>query len=481
MEEEFESRIAWSEVFKIIKKRLIIIVAVALVLAIVVGLLTAFVFNAGKDTYTLSFDLKSPTSGYPDGTTFTISSLVYAENLQEVKDAGGEQFASLDIAKLSSGGITIADNSIPTEADQVVNYTSRYTITTQSEYFESFDQANAFMRAVAEKYVSEVNERLATRNYTTWENEFARATTYDAQLNVLTSQYNSVLSNYDSLTSTRAYADFIPATLNDVANTLTLSKLRSEAAGDLLINLDALKAEQTANGYVLESENARYYLESQVATLELERSQNADEITALTAERDKLVGQLVNAGANSNIAATFESFNNRIVTLTQRNIEIAYELNKLYASMGYTSSGEGANTTWTEPEDSTKYKTASPTFIAKIEAIYKQIQVNTSTMEEAVKALYAEFTKVEFAQAQAQVTGGGTSVILVTIAVFVIAAVVVACVFCFVEYPKAKREKEEREAALAAAQAEVKAGPITITEVKDEAAATTTDEDNKEE
>lgn len=484
MEEEFESRIAWSEVFKIIKKRLIIIVAVALVLAIVVGLLTAFVFNAGKDTYTLSFDLKSPMSGYPDGTTFTISSLVYAENLQEIKDAGGEQFASLDIAKLSSGGITIADNSIPTEADQVVNYTSRYTITTQSEYFESFDQANAFMRAVAEKYVSEVNERLATRNYTTWENEFANATTYDAQLNALSNQYNSILSTYDGFTSTRAYADFVPATLNESANTLTISQLRTQAEGQIGDDLSALKTGQATNGYVLISDNSYYYLTSQVEALELERSENTDKIHALTAERDELVRKLVEAvGANSsivNIAATFESFNSSIASLTQRNVEITYDLNRLYKSLGYTPSGEGDATTLPPPSEIT-YNQAPESFTKKLTAIYNQIKTNTAVMEAAVKALYAEFTKVEFAQAQAQVTGGGTSVILVTIAVFVIAAVVVACVFCFVEYPKAKREKEEREAALAAAQAEVKAGPITITEVKDEAAATTTDEDNKEE
>ena len=47
MEEEFESHINWSAVFRIIKKRLVIIVAIALVLAIVCALLTAFVLNNG--------------------------------------------------------------------------------------------------------------------------------------------------------------------------------------------------------------------------------------------------------------------------------------------------------------------------------------------------------------------------------------------------------------------------------------------------
>lgn len=459
MEEEFESHINWSAVFRIIKKRLIIIVAIALVLAIVCALLTAFVLNNGKDTYSLSFDLKSPTSGYPDGTSFNINSLVYAESLQEIKDDGGEQFSSLDITKLSSGGIKIIDNAVPAQEGETVTYTSRYTIQTTSGYFDSFEQATAFMRAVAEKYVLEVNTRLATRNYSTWESEFANATTYDAQLSALSNQYNSILSTYDGFTSTRAYADFVPATLNESANTLTISRLRTQAEGQIGDDLSALKTDQATNGYVLISDdNSYYYLVSQVEALELEKSENTDKIVALTAERDKLVSQLVPAGgADSssivNIAATFESFNSSIASLTQRNVEIAYDLNRLYKSLGYTPSGEGAATTWTPPSETT-YNQAPPSFTKKLTAIHNQIKTNTSVMEAAVKALYAEFTKVEFAQAEAQVESGGTSVILVTIAVFVVAALAAGVIFSLAEYQKTKKMMEE-----AAAPAENNAKP----------------------
>ena len=457
MEEEFESHINWSAVFRIIKKRLVIIVAIALVLAIVCALLTAFVLNNGKDTYSLSFDLKSPTSGYPDGTSFNINSLVYAESLQEIKDDGGEQFSSLDITKLSSGGIKIIDNAVPAQEGETVTYTSRYTIQTTSGYFDSFEQATAFMRAVAEKYVLEVNTRLATRSYSTWESEFANATTYDAQLSALSNQYNSILSTYDGFTSTRAYADFVPATLNESANTLTISQLHTQAEGQIGDDLSALKTGQATNGYVLISDNSYYYLTSQVEALELERSENTDKIDALTAERDELVSQLVAAGgadsSSVNIAATFESFNSSIASLTQRNVEIAYDLNRLYKSLGYTPSGEGAATTWTPPSETT-YNQAPESFTKEITSIYNQIKTNTSVMEAAVKALYAEFTKVEFAQAEAQVESGGTSVILVTIAVFVVAALAAGVIFSLAEYQKTKKMMEE-----AAAPAENNAKP----------------------
>lgn len=459
MEEEFESHINWSAVFRIIKKRLVIIVAIALVLAIVCALLTAFVLNNGKDTYSLSFDLKSPTSGYPDGTSFNINSLVYAESLQEIKDDGGEQFSSLDITKLSSGGIKIIDNAVPAQEGETVTYTSRYTIQTTSGYFDSFEQATAFMRAVAEKYVLEVNTRLATRNYSTWESEFANATTYDAQLSALSNQYNSILSTYDGFTSTRAYADFVPATLNESANTLTISQLRTQAEGQIGDDLSALKTDQATNGYVLISDdNSYYYLVSQVEALELEKSENTDKINDLTKKLGELVSQLVPAGgADSssivNIAATFESFNSSIASLTQRNVEITYDLNRLYKSLGYTPSGEGDATTLPPPSETT-YNQASPSFTKKLTAIYNQIKTNTSVMEAAVKALYAEFTKVEFAQAEAQVESGGTSVILVTIAVFVVAALAAGVIFSLAEYQKTKKMMEE-----AAAPAENNAKP----------------------
>lgn len=75
-------------------------------------------------------------------------------------------------------------------------------------------------------------------------------------------------------------------------------------------------------------------------------------------------------------------------------------------------------------------------------------------MEAAVKALYAEFTKVEFAQAEAQVESDGTSVILVTIAVFVVAALAAGVIFSLAEYQKTKKMMEE-----AAAPAENNAKP----------------------
>ena len=105
MEEEV-SHIEWSAVWSVLKKRWVWIVCATLAVTLLAGLLTAFVFNDGKDVYTLSFDFSCPsgTEVLPDGRAFSAQSLVYAENLQNVKD-GNEAFASLDIAALSAGGL----------------------------------------------------------------------------------------------------------------------------------------------------------------------------------------------------------------------------------------------------------------------------------------------------------------------------------------------------------------------------------------
>ena len=86
MEEE-ESKIKWSAVFAVIKRRLIWIVAITVTVAVLAGVLTEFVYNKGKDVYTVSFDLSSPsgTQSLPDGTAFSVQSLVYADNLNSVK------------------------------------------------------------------------------------------------------------------------------------------------------------------------------------------------------------------------------------------------------------------------------------------------------------------------------------------------------------------------------------------------------------
>lgn len=436
MEEE-ESGIKWGAVFAVIKKRLIFIIAIAVVAALVAGLLTGFVFNAGKDTYTLSFDLKSPSGegSLPDGTAFSVQNLVYSGNLQKVKDSN-EMFAGLDIGILSSGDITITDNNRAVEGEEERPAAdARYTITAKESCFDSYEQADEFMHAVAESFVTLTQEALNGRNYSAWEQSYTLAPDYDERINVLRSQYNYVLSVYDGLIATRAYADF-------EVDGYTVEQHRAQAAGDISTRLTALGNEQSISAYVLgDSNNAVLY---EAKELERQKQVNTAKIDALKQTLTELLRTYAGAGLSTSQMDTFESFHADIASLTQRNVEIDEQLERLYTSIGYVEQ-EGK---WVM--ETGQLSKAPQTFTDEMEALRTRIAADTQTMSKVVSAVYSGFTAAEFRQAGAEVTSGGTNTVFVTVAVFVVAAFAAACVFALAGYRKQVSAEE-------AAQSEVKA------------------------
>lgn len=465
MDEEQVKSINWSVVGKILKKRIVWIVAVAVVVAIVAGLLFAFVLNDGKDTYSLSFDLRTPGSlgTYPDGTPFSVQSLIFEENLQAVKDAGGEKFADIDLENLPENAFTITDNSVNQEGE-AQSYAVRYTITAKSGMFSSYEQGNEFLIALLNNYVNESNSRLANRDYTAWEKTYANATTYDAAISTLRSQYDSVLASYDALISTRAYADH-------VVEGETVAQHRADAAADISARLTALSEWQTTDKYVMQGNEI--FADSEAKSLMDSYALNSAKIDDLTAQLTKLI-EIYGDKLSSSALDTFESFHSTIASLTQSNTTIANTLGKL----GYTLDASG---TWAKAEQE-NYNLAPESFLTELDAVKVMIVASTAEMKTVEASVYDEFTDVKLMQGKADVTGGGTSPIIVAVLCFVLAAAAMCLIFLLAEYGKLKREVEGAEAA---AEAEVKP-EITFTDKKDEkedllseAAATETDEEEK--
>lgn len=466
MDEEQVKSINWSVVGKILKKRIVWIVAVAVVVAIVAGLLFAFVLNEGKDTYSLSFDLRTPGSlgTYPDGTPFSVQSLIFEENLQAVKDAGGEKFADIDLENLPENAFTIKDNSVNGEGE-AQSYAVRYTITAKSGMFSSYEQGNEFLIALLNNYVNESNSRLDSRDYTAWEKTYANATTYDAAISTLRSQYDSVLASYDALISTRAYADHI-------VEGETVAQHRADAAADISARLTALSEWQTTDKYVMPGNEI--FADSEAKSLMDSYALNSAKIDDLKAQLTKLI-EIYGDKLSSSALDTFESFHSTIASLTQSNTTIANTLGKL----GYTLDASG--TTWNKA-DQENYNLAPDEFLTELDAVKGMIKASTAEMKTVEASVYDEFTDVKLMQGRADVAGGGTSPIIVAVLCFVLAAAAMCLIFLLAEYGKLKREVEGAEAA---AKAEVKP-EITFTDKKDEkedllseAAATETDEEEK--
>lgn len=464
MDEEQVKSINWSVVGKILKKRIVWIVAVAVVVAIVAGLLFAFVLNDGKDTYSLSFDLRTPGSlgTYPDGTPFSVQSLIFEENLQAVKDAGGEKFADIDLENLPENAFTITDNSVNGEGE-AQSYTVRYTITAKSGVFSSYEQGNEFLIALLNNYVNESNSRLDSRDYTAWEKTYDNATTYDAAISTLRTQYDSVLASYDALISTRAYADH-------VVEGETVAQHRADAAADISARLTALSEWQTTDKYVMQGNED--FADREAESLMDSYALNSAKIDDLTAQLTKLI-EIYGEKLSSSALDTFESFHSTIASLTQSNTTIANTLGKL----GYTLDASG--TTWNKA-DQENYNLAPDEFLTELDAVKGMIVASTAEMKTVEASVYDEFTDVKLMQGRADVTSGGTSPIIVAVLCFVLAAAAMCLIFLLAEYGKLKREVEGAEAA-------AKAKPeITFTDKKDEkedllseAAATETDEEEK--
>lgn len=466
MDEEQVKSINWSVVGKILKKRIVWIVAVAVVVAIVAGLLFAFVLNDGKDTYSLSFDLRTPGSlgTYPDGTPFSVQSLIFEENLQAVKDAGGEKFADIDLENLPGNAFTITDNSV-NEEGEAQSYAARYTLTAKSGMFSSYEQGNEFLIALLNNYVNESNSRLASRDYTAWEKTYANATTYDAAISTLRSQYDSVLASYDALISTRAYADHR-------VDGETVAQHRADAAADISARLTALSEWQTTDKYVMPGNEI--FADREAESLMDSYALNSAKIDDLTAQLTKLI-EIYGEKLSSSALDTFESFHSTIASLTQSNTTIANTLGKL----GYTLDASG--TTWNKA-DQKNYNLAPVEFRTELDAVMVMIRDSTTEMKTVEASVYDEFTDVKLMQGRADVAGGGTSPIIVAVLCFVLAAAAMCLIFLLAEYGKLKREVEGAEAA---AKAEVKP-EITFTDKNDEkedllseAAATETDEEEK--
>ncbi len=464
MDEEQVKSINWSVVGKILKKRIVWIVAVAVVVAIVAGLLFAFVLNDGKDTYSLSFDLRTPGSlgTYPDGTPFSVQSLIFEENLQAVKAAGGEKFADIDLENLPENAFTITDNSVNGEGE-AQSYAARYTLTAKSGVFSSYEQGNEFLIALLNNYVNESNSRLDSRDYTAWEKTYANATTYDAAINTLRSQYDSVLASYDALISTRAYADH-------VVDGETVAQHRADAAADISARLTALSEWQTTDKYVMPGNEI--FADSEAKSLMDSYALNSAKIDDLTAQLTKLI-EIYGDKLSSSALDTFESFHSTIASLTQSNTTIANTLGKL----GYALDASG--TTWNKA-DQENYNLAPDEFLTELDAVKGMIVASTAEMKTVEASVYDEFTDVKLMQGRADVAGGGTSPIIVAVLCFVLAAAAMCLIFLLAEYGKLKREVEGAEAA-------AKAKPeITFTDKKDEkedllseAARTETDEEEK--
>lgn len=224
--EEKKEGITVGEVFRIIKKHIWFVLGATLLLAVAAVLLIEFVINPMIATYSMDFHYVFPlqdSESYPDGTPFFFQEIVTPDALKDARDTKSD-FAGIDAEKMSRrNGIAIEAETITVQ--EVEEYTGRYTLMADASYFDSEEQAEDFLRAVAEVPVRKMQEMAKGISYTVDQSTFENApfeerllllselkerllTVYGQWISGYSENYNVRITGSDGKVSARRLKDY---------------------------------------------------------------------------------------------------------------------------------------------------------------------------------------------------------------------------------------------------------------------------------
>ena len=395
MEQKQAEGVSVNELWGMLVKHIWAVLLAAVLFAAALILLFAFVVNPLGRSYSMEFYLTYPGSDllkYPDGSSFSYRELISLEALASVK-ASDERFGSVDTVKMvQEDGISITAAYVDAEGEYKL--TGSYTVVIAGKYFSSRDTAQAFIRGIAERAVSDILEKAASIDFSIDDEVFAEAS-FDDKLTLLEEQRGSILASYDE------WMEEYRASYS--VGGKTLSAYRAEAAVSCASStLRSLREELQSCGYVsLEEMNVR------LEELEREYSLNEDKIAALRETLDSLP-----EGSGSGTSAD-GSVAQMIAELVVRNVQIKNEMSAL------------------NENDITAFE-------GKMQKMYSSMQTAAENLRSVTVALYEQEATVHFMTYRA-VVSGDTSLALVAVAGLVLGFLIAAIVVCRIEYGKEKR------------------------------------------
>ena len=395
MEQKQAEGVSVNELWGMLVKHIWAVLLAAVLFAAALILLFAFVVNPLGRSYSMEFYLTYPGSDllkYPDGSSFSYRELISLEALASVK-ASDERFGSVDTVKMvQEDGISITAAYVDAEGEYKL--TGSYTVVSAGKYFSSRDTAQAFIRGIAERAVSDILEKAASIDFSIDDEVFAEAS-FDDKIVLLEEQRGSILASYDE------WMEEYRASYS--VGGKTLSAYRAEAAVSCASStLRSLREELQSCGYVsLEEMNVR------LEELEREYSLNEDKIAALRETLDSLP-----EGSGSGTSAD-GSVAQMIAELVVRNVQIKNEMSAL------------------NENDITAFE-------GKMQKMYSSMQTAAENLRSVTVALYEQEATVHFMTYRA-VVSGDTSLALVAVAGLVLGFLIAAIVVCRIEYGKEKR------------------------------------------
>lgn len=451
MEENYvEDGLSLGELFRVIFRRGWLVLVITVAVTIVGALAVALIINPMQTQYSLTFSYNYPNSSsqrYPDGTSFVYRDIVSQSSLETAK-ASDEAFAGVDIEGMyEDDGISITALT-ETDADGVTVETAEYTMNVGGSYFDSSQQATQFLRTLANGPINYINSVVGSTDYSVNLAAYETANDYETRIDYLASQRNYLLGQYDSLIET--FGNDYVVTVNGSSN--SLSYFRTQANQVFTSDMEtALRNDLDVNGYVFDNAEYQNTAVVQIYTLTREKRDNIATIEALRKELAELVKIYGNSGTTQ-----YETFNEQIVNLTVRNVEINSERQQLIENLGNIGvtvtitegdSGEEIvnveyNTGENESEDFVNKKANFDTSLA---GYYASLTVVTETFKSVNISLYESESTVIF-NTNNVVASGGINIIIVGVVSLIIGFVIACIVVSIMDLPAYLREKKRRAA-----------------------------------
>ncbi len=402
MENEEKKEVTVGGIFHIIRKRIWLVLGATILITVAAVLLIEFIINPMSTTYSMDFRYVFPlqeSKSYPDGTPFFYQEIVTPAALKDAA-ATKDEFAGIDIDGMSRrGGIEVEAETITVQETEV--YTGRYTLKVDASYFENKEQAEGFLRAVAEGPVREMQRMADGMSYTTVESTFQNAP-FEDRLLLLSELKERLLGKYDEWISCYSENYNVKTAGEDGAEIVRPLK-------DYRDDVVVLYGESVQRELRNELESGGYYfgdLEAYKAQLKKEYERNETEKTAIG-----------------------NPLNGRWTELNTRNLQI----------------DEWINASETPGREPTLTEASVAAYADRLSAEFEKLQEQAEVLADVTAAIYQNGAFARFYTEDA-VSGGGIGLAMGGVCSLVIAFLAACCIAYALEM-RAKKNAPQEETA----------------------------------
>ena len=443
MENE-ENVITMGDIFRAIKKRAWIVAAVSVACCLVFFCAVQFWYNNVNRDYKATCYISFPgvysektQSVYPDGTVFRAEDIISYEALNDIKEQGGDLFASVDIEKMiqedrisvsveySAAAATAqtaaqsqsASAASPTQADVKI------TINASSSCFQNADQAREFIQMIAEYPVLYAQALVETSAYDMYlQNYRGEDASYGLKVNSLVSQQKYLLDMYDALIQTKGTYYIVSFTSeNGTSYSGTLDSFRSRCAAAFGEDeQQSLLEEMEVNGYMYDADSFQEEAEKRMKVLQTKIADLDFQISLY----NTMISKLESEGGSESLIS---QLNKVCVQLVQERSLYATEQEKIQQNLENPPSEEEI-----------------AAFESKLNSYFAILEAQTQIYKNVRTQYFEQESYFRMQNNKLAVTGGISPVIAVIgglIAGFILSSAVV----CVVEFSKMKKHARQAE------------------------------------